>query len=65
MTFSCWRRKTSCESCDRGERLPNGVIDPTKTGNDYACSKPWRMMDPNRNRTQVVFNALGMVVGLR
>jgi RHS repeat-associated protein len=46
-----------------GERLPNGNLDTTKPGNDYRVLQPWRMMDPNRNRTQVAFDALGMVVG--
>jgi RHS repeat-associated protein len=46
-----------------GERLPSGDLDPTKPGNDYRVLQPWRMMDPNRNRTQVVFDSLGMVVG--
>ncbi len=46
-----------------GERLPNGNIDPNKPGNDYRVLQPWRVMDPNRNRTQVAFDALGMVVG--
>ncbi|HLB50055.1 MAG TPA: SpvB/TcaC N-terminal domain-containing protein, partial [Anaerolineales bacterium] len=46
-----------------GERLPNGDLDLTKPGNDYRVLQPWRVMDPNRNRTQVVFDTLGMVVG--
>jgi RHS repeat-associated protein len=46
-----------------GERLPNGAIDPAEPGNDYRVLQPWRVMDPNRNRTQVAFDALGMVVG--
>lgn len=46
-----------------GERKPNGAIDNTKPGNDYRVLQPWRVMDPNRNRTQVAFDALGMVVG--
>jgi RHS repeat-associated protein len=46
-----------------GERLPNGNIDPARPGNDYRVLQPWRVMDPNRNRTQVRFDALGMVVG--
>jgi RHS repeat-associated protein len=31
--------------------------------NDYRVLQPWRVMDPNHNRTQVAFDALGMVVG--
>ena len=46
-----------------GERLPNGTIDPAKPGNDYRVLAPWRVMDPNRNRTELAFDALGMVVG--
>jgi len=45
-----------------GERLPNDAIDLTNPGNDYRVLQPWRVMDPNRNRTQVAFDALGMVV---
>ena len=32
-------------------------------GNDYRVLQPCRVMDPNRNRTQVAFDALGLVVG--
>ena len=46
-----------------GERKPNGDIDPTKPGNDYRVLQPRRVMDPNRNRTEVAFDVLGMVVG--
>ncbi len=46
-----------------GERLPNGNLDPTKPGNDYRILQPRLMMDPNRNRSAVAFDALGMVVG--
>ena len=46
-----------------GERGPGGAIDPTKPGNDYRVLQPWRVMDPNRNRNQVAFDILGMVVG--
>jgi RHS repeat-associated protein len=46
-----------------GERKPNGDLDPARPGNDYRVLQPWRVMDPNRNRTQVAFDALGMVVG--
>lgn len=45
-----------------GERLPNGNLDPTKPSNDYRVLQPSRVMDPNRNRTQVAFDALGMMV---
>jgi RHS repeat-associated protein len=46
------------------ERKPNGDIDPTKLGNDYRVLQPWFVMDANRNRTQVAFDALGLVVGV-
>jgi RHS repeat-associated protein len=46
-----------------GERLPNGDIDSSKPGNDYRTLRPWRVMDPNRNRTEVAFDTLGIVVG--
>jgi RHS repeat-associated protein len=46
-----------------GERLPNGNLDPTKPGNDYRILQPRLVMDPNRNRSAVAFDALGMVVG--
>ncbi len=46
-----------------GERLPGGTIDATRPGNDYRLLQPWRVMDPNRNRTQVSFDVSGMVVG--
>jgi RHS repeat-associated protein len=46
-----------------GERRLDGTIDPTQPGNDYRVLQPSRVMDPNRNRTQVAFDALGMVVG--
>ncbi|AGL03143.1 SpvB/TcaC N-terminal domain-containing protein [Desulfoscipio gibsoniae] len=46
-----------------GERLLDGTPDPAKPGNDYRVLQPTRIMDPNRNRTRVAFDALGMVVG--
>lgn len=46
-----------------GERLANGALDPTRPGNDYRVLQPYRVMDRNRNRTQVAFDTLGMVVG--
>ncbi|NOU14708.1 MAG: hypothetical protein HOO92_12230 [Methylococcaceae bacterium] len=44
-----------------GERDANGKI--TKQGNDYRVLQPRLIMDPNRNRTEVAFDVLGMVVG--
>jgi RHS repeat-associated protein len=46
-----------------GERHPNGELDPSKPGNDYRVLQPRLLMDPNRNRSAVVFDALGLVVG--
>lgn len=46
-----------------GERLSSGELNLAKPGNDYRVLQPRRMMDPNRNRTEVAFDILGMVVG--
>jgi RHS repeat-associated protein len=46
-----------------GERKLDDTIDPAKPGNDYRVLQPRRVMDPNRNRTEVVFDALGLVAG--
>ena len=47
-TASQWRAK--CDGTDR-------------TGNDYRVLQPALVTDPNRNRTEVAFDTLGMVVG--
>jgi YD repeat-containing protein len=44
-----------------GERDSTGKL--VKSGNDYRVLQPTLVMDPNRNRSAVVFDALGMVVG--
>lgn len=44
-----------------GERDAAGNI--TRNGNDYRVLQPAAMMDPNRNRTQAVYDALGLVAG--
>jgi RHS repeat-associated protein len=44
-----------------GERDASGNI--TLRSNDYRTLKPTAMMDPNRNRSALVFDTLGMVVG--
>ena len=44
-----------------GERDSTGNL--TAAGNDYRVLQPRLMMDLNRNRTAVAFDALGMVVG--
>jgi RHS repeat-associated protein len=46
-----------------GLRLPNGQIDPDKPGNDYRVLQPMLVTDPNRNRVEISFDALGMVAG--
>jgi hypothetical protein len=46
-----------------GERLPNGARNPQRAGNDYRVLQPGLVTDPNGNRTQVMFDSLGMVVG--
>jgi RHS repeat-associated protein len=49
-----------------GERryvLPDGTVMPSKGGHNYRVLQPSLVMDPNRNRSEVVFDALGMVAG--
>ncbi len=49
-----------------GERrrvLPDGTVLPEKRRNDYRVLQPALVMDPNRNCSEVRFDALGMVVG--
>jgi RHS repeat-associated protein len=46
-----------------GERKADGTTDPAKPGNDYRVLQPALIMDANRNRSAVAFDALGMVVG--
>lgn len=43
-----------------GERDPAGVI--TRQANDYRVLQPQLVMDANRNRSAVAFDALGLVV---
>ena len=44
-----------------GERNTSGNI--IRRTNDYRVLQPWLVSDPNRNRSAVAFDALGMVVG--
>jgi len=44
-----------------GQRLPSGQIDPDNQGNDYRVLQPRLVTDPNRNRMEVLFDALGMI----
>lgn len=50
-----------------GNRVTVGSRDPAGNllahGNDYRVLQPRLVMDPNRNRTEVAFDTLGMVVG--
>jgi RHS repeat-associated protein len=46
-----------------GERLANGDIDETKSGNDYRLLQPRLLTDANGNRTEASFDALGLVAG--
>jgi len=50
-----------------GNRITAGERDPAGTlvaqGNDYRVLQPRLVMDANRNRATVAFDALGMVVG--
>jgi RHS repeat-associated protein len=46
-----------------GERTLAEVVDPARPGNDYRVLQPRLIMDPNRNRSAIAFDALGMVVG--
>jgi len=58
------------ETCDPlGNRVTVGErdLDPSRpllrTGHDYRVLQPTLLMDPNRNRATVAFDALAMVVG--
>lgn len=50
-----------------GNRITVGERDAsdniTRRTNDYHALQPWLVSDPNRNRSAVAFDALGMVVG--
>jgi len=46
-----------------GERGSDGEADPVKPGNDYRVLQPALVTDPNGNRAEVAFDALGLVVG--
>ena len=53
-------RDASSNRVTVGERAADGTITQ---GNDYRVLQPWQVMSPNRNRTQVAFDTLGMVAG--
>ncbi|MGH9871286.1 MAG: SpvB/TcaC N-terminal domain-containing protein [Pyrinomonadaceae bacterium] len=46
-----------------GERNVNPTQPLVRQGHDYRVLQPALMMEPNRNRSVVAFDALGMVVG--
>ncbi len=46
-----------------GERHQNPTQPLVKSGQDYRVLQPALVMDPNRNRTAIAFDALGMVAG--
>jgi len=55
-----------CNQVTAGERtyvLADKTVLPAKPGIDYRVLQPSLVMDPNRNRTAVKFDALGLVVG--
>ena len=45
-----------------GDRDASDTINPTRSGNDYRVLQPRLVTDPNRNSSEVVFDAVGMVV---
>ena len=46
-----------------GERDPDPLQPPVRLHHDYRVLQPSLLMDPNRNRSAVAFDALGMVAG--
>lgn len=48
---------------ERQHTLPDGTVLPEKRRNNYRVLQPELVMDPNRNCTELRFDALGMVVG--
>ena len=45
------------------DALPAPRTNVIQVRNDYRVMQPWEVIDPNGNRAQVAFDALGMVVG--
>ncbi|WP_221633180.1 SpvB/TcaC N-terminal domain-containing protein [Microcystis aeruginosa] len=45
------------------DALPAPQTNLIRVRNDYRVLQPWEVTDPNGNRAQVAFDALGMVVG--
>ncbi len=46
-----------------GERHTDPTRPPVRLTQDYRVLQPALVMDPNRNRSAVAFDALGMVAG--
>jgi RHS repeat-associated protein len=46
-----------------GQRDAAGNVDPNVRGNDYRVLQPRLVTDPNRNRIEITFDALGLVAG--
>jgi RHS repeat-associated protein len=44
-------------------RTEDAVGNVVAAENDYRVLQPWRMTDPNGNRSEVRFDALGLIVG--
>jgi RHS repeat-associated protein len=43
-------------------RTSDAIGNTVTAANDYRMLQPWQMTDPNRNRTQLAFDILGLVV---
>jgi RHS repeat-associated protein len=46
-----------------GERNTDPTLPPVQRSHDYRVLQPTMVMDPNRNRSAVTFDALGLVAG--
>jgi hypothetical protein len=46
-----------------GERNPDPTLPPVGVSHDYRVLQPAMVMDPNRNRSAVAFDAFGLVAG--
>jgi RHS repeat-associated protein len=60
--------QTSYVGYDRYDLLPTRTTDPlhnvTQAENDYRVMQPRLLIDPNGNRSEAAFDALGMLVGI-
>ncbi len=65
-TYDCLVQETRDALGNRltvGERNADPTQPLVRLGQDYRVLQPALVMDPNRNRSEVAFDALGMVVG--